>query len=118
MCVLQEEEEEDEISLSTTDSDEEEEEEEDLDDTASIATSIAELTSGAALLLVVSFYLLLPLAEISIKQQLVEQLERSQQSLQTLRTQYEEKMTVLLQQIKATESERDRVLKEIGKCDL
>ena len=49
MCVLQEEDE-----ISQTDSDEE-----DLNDTASIATSIDELTSGAALLVVVSFYLLL-----------------------------------------------------------
>ena len=49
MRVLQAE---DEVGL--TDSDEE-----DLEDTASIATSIAELTSGAALLVVVSFYLLL-----------------------------------------------------------
>ena len=52
MCVLQEDG--DEIGLSTTDSEEEE------DDTASITTSIDELTSGAALLLVVSFYIPLP----------------------------------------------------------
>ena len=59
-CVLQEEDE-DEVSLScTSDSDEEEEEEEDLDDTASIATSIAELTSGAFLLLPVLSFNLLP----------------------------------------------------------
>ena len=59
-CVLQEEDE-DEVSLSCTSDSDEEEEEEDLDDTASIATSIAELTSGAFLLLpVLSFNLLLP----------------------------------------------------------
>ena len=46
----------------------------------------------------------------------MDQLEKAQQSLQSLRSQYEEKMTALQQQIKATESERDRVLKEIGEC--
>ena len=49
-----------------------------------------------------------PLAEISIKQQSVEQLEGSQQSLLTLRLQYEEK-------IEAIESEIDRLLEELGK---
>lgn len=91
----------------SSDSEEEEEEDEDdeLDDTASLATSIAELTS-----------------EINIKQQLVEQLERAQQSMFTLRAQYEEKLTSLQQQIKVTENERDRVIKEMckprGGCDI
>ena len=53
--------------------------------------------------------------EINLKQQLVDQLEKAQSSLYTMKIQYEEKVHVLQTQIKNVESERDRVLKEIGK---
>lgn len=53
-------------------------------------------------------------AEINIKQQLVDQLEKAQKNLYTMKNQYEEKMQLLQQQIKSVESERDKVLKEIG----
>ena len=55
------------------------------------------------------------LTEINLKQQLVEQLEKAQRNIYTMRTQYEDKMQVLQQQIKSTESERDRVLKDMCK---
>ena len=53
--------------------------------------------------------------EINIKQQLVDQLEKSQKSLHTLRSQYEEKMIILQNQIRATETERDKIIKEMGR---
>lgn len=84
---------EDMISASSESADEMEED----DDNASIATSIAELTT-----------------EINIKQQLVDQLEKSQKSLHTLRSQYEEKMIILQNQIRATETERDKIIKEMA----
>ena len=55
-------------------------------------------------------------SEINLKQQLVDQLEKAQNSLYTMKVQYEEKVQVLQTQIKNIESERDRVLKEI--CEL
>ncbi|XP_064385434.1 kinesin-like protein KIF21A [Halichondria panicea] len=63
----------------------------------SLASTIAELSS-----------------EINLKQQLVDQLERSQKNFAQMRNQYEEKMTVLQTQIRSVEVERDKVLKEIG----
>ncbi|XP_019852103.1 PREDICTED: kinesin-like protein KIF21A [Amphimedon queenslandica] len=66
-------------------------------ETASIATSIVELTS-----------------EMNIKQQLVDQLEKAQRSLHSLRSQYEEKMVVLQTQIRAIESERDKIIKDLA----
>lgn len=53
--------------------------------------------------------------EINLKQQLVDQLEKAQNSLYSMKIQYEEKVHVLQTQIKNIESERDRVLKEMGK---
>ncbi len=73
-------------------------EESDSDDEESLASSIAELSS-----------------EINLKQQLVDQLERSQRNFTLMKGQYEEKMTVLQQQIRSVEIERDKVLKEISK---
>ena len=70
-------------------------------------------------LLVVSIilYLFLSLfSEINLKQQLVDQLEKAQNSLYTMKIQYEEKVHVLQTQIKNIESERDKVLKEMSKC--
>ena len=54
--------------------------------------------------------------EINLKQQLVDQLEKAQRNLYTMKQQYEEKMQLLQQQIRSVESERDKVLKEISKC--
>ena len=54
-------------------------------------------------------------SEINLKQQLVDQLEKAQSSLYTMKVQYEEKVHVLQTQIKNIESERDRVLKEMSK---
>jgi uncharacterized protein YfcZ (UPF0381/DUF406 family) len=56
--------------------------------------------------------------EINLKQQLVDQLEKAQRSFYTMKAQYEDKMQLLQQQIKAIESERDRVLKDISKLIL
>ncbi len=53
--------------------------------------------------------------EINLKQQLVDQLEKAQRNIYSMKSQYEEKMQVLQHQIKAIESERDRVLKDICK---
>ena len=47
--------------------------------------------------------------------QLVDQLEKAQNSLYTMKVQYEEKVHVLQTQIKGIESERDRVLKDMCK---
>ena len=52
--------------------------------------------------------------EINIKQQLVDHLEKAQRSLQSLRNQYEEKMTILQQQIRVVEAERDKVIKNLS----
>ena len=54
------------------------------------------------------------LSEINIKQQLVDQLEKTQKSLQSLRSQYEEKMLLLQTQIKTMESERDKIMKDMS----
>ena len=56
-------------------------------------------------------------SEINLKQQLVDQLEKAQKNIYSMKSQYEEKMQVLQQQIKSIESERDRVLKDIGKIN-
>jgi peptidoglycan hydrolase CwlO-like protein len=53
-------------------------------------------------------------SEINLKQQLVDQLEKAQSSLYTMKVQYEEKVHVLQTQIKNIESERDKVLKEMS----
>ena len=55
-------------------------------------------------------------SEINLKQQLVDQLEKAQSSLYTIKIQYEEKVHVLQTQIKNIESERDKVLKEMCEC--
>ncbi|XP_023239400.1 kinesin-like protein KIF21A [Centruroides sculpturatus] len=53
--------------------------------------------------------------EISIKQKLIEELELSQQRLQTLRQNYEEKLIQLQMKIRETEIERDkRIVGEDG----
>ena len=69
----------------------------DSDDAGSIQDNLATLSS-----------------EISIKQKLVEQLEGAQKNMHSMRQQYESKLLTLQQQISRTESERDRVLKELG----
>ena len=56
--------------------------------------------------------------EINLKQQLVDQLEKAQQNFYVMKTQYEDKMQLLQHQIRTIESERDRVLKDISKCDI
>lgn len=58
------------------------------------------------------------LIEINLKQQLVDQLEKAQRSFYTMKAQYEDKMQLLQHQIRAIESERDRVLKDISKSDV
>ncbi|XP_076067796.1 kinesin-like protein 31E [Oratosquilla oratoria] len=52
-------------------------------------------------------------SEISIKQKLIEGLEQSQRRLEIMRHQYEEKLNVLMNRIKATQEERDKVLANI-----
>ena len=47
--------------------------------------------------------------EISIKEKLIDELETSQKKLQSLKTQYEEKLSLLHNKIKETETERDQV---------
>ena len=47
--------------------------------------------------------------EISIKEKLIDELEMSQKKLQSLKTQYEEKLSLLHNKIKETETERDQV---------
>ena len=49
--------------------------------------------------------------EISIKEKLIDELESSQKKLQSLKTQYEEKLSLLHNKIKETETERDQVNK-------
>ena len=48
----------------------------------------------------------------------MDQLEKTQKNLHSIKQQYEEKMQVLQQQIKSIEVERDKMLKEIGMLDL
>lgn len=48
-------------------------------------------------------------SEISIKQKLIEGLEHSQRRLESMRQQYEEKLNVLMNRIRATQEERDKV---------
>ncbi|XP_065653153.1 kinesin-like protein KIF21A isoform X1 [Hydra vulgaris] len=55
--------------------------------------------------------------DITIKQKLIDELEHSQQRLTALKQQYEQKMILLQNKIKETESERDKVLKSIGNVD-
>ncbi|XP_068214195.1 kinesin-like protein KIF21A isoform X3 [Palaemon carinicauda] len=52
-------------------------------------------------------------SEISIKQKLIEGLEQSQRRLETMRHQYEDKLNVLMNRIRATQEERDKVLSNI-----
>ncbi|XP_041367345.1 kinesin-like protein KIF21A isoform X2 [Gigantopelta aegis] len=52
--------------------------------------------------------------EISIKQRLIEELESSQKKLHVVKMQYEEKVIQLQHKIKETESERDKVLSNLG----
>lgn len=47
--------------------------------------------------------------EISIKEKLIDELETSQKKIHTLKTQYEEKLSLLHNKIKETETERDQV---------
>ena len=47
--------------------------------------------------------------DITIKQKLIDELEHSQQRLTALKQQYEQKMALLQNKIKETESERDKV---------
>ena len=75
------------------------------------------LDSVALLVVSIILYHFLFLSlEINLKQQLVDQLEKAQNSLYTMKIQYEEKVHVLQTQIKNVESERDKVLKEMSKC--
>ncbi|XP_050706486.1 kinesin-like protein KIF21A isoform X1 [Eriocheir sinensis] len=52
-------------------------------------------------------------SEISIKQKLIEGLELSQRRLETMRHQYEDKLNVLMNRIRATQEERDKVIANI-----
>ncbi|KAK8733233.1 hypothetical protein OTU49_006540 [Cherax quadricarinatus] len=52
-------------------------------------------------------------SEISIKQKLIEGLEQSQRRLETMRQQYEDKLNVLMNKIRATQDERDKVIANI-----
>lgn len=55
--------------------------------------------------------------EISIKEKLIDELESSQKKLQSLKTQYEEKLSLLHNKIKETETERDQVLQSVRDQD-
>lgn len=55
--------------------------------------------------------------EIEIKEKLVEELEASQQRMHMMKTQYEEKLSLLTHKIKETEIERDQVLRNIKDQD-
>ena len=171
-------EEDDELTIPASDSSDDSDSEGDLDEAASLASSVAELSSGTLAcipyfsmlstrlimylflflfllvlflfrsspppLLLLFLFLLLPVSssffssifplsppllflvflllppppppEINLKQQLVDQLEKAQRNLYTMKQQYEEKMQLLQHQIRSVESERDKVLKEISKC--
>ncbi|XP_071509041.1 kinesin-like protein KIF21A [Diadema antillarum] len=52
--------------------------------------------------------------EINIKQRLIEELELSQKRLHAMKAQYEEKLCSLHDKIRETESERDKVLENLG----
>jgi len=52
--------------------------------------------------------------EISIKQRMIEELEKSQRQLQSIRQHYEEKLRNLQDQIGSVERERDQVLNSLG----
>ena len=54
-------------------------------------------------------------SEINLKQQLVDQLEKAQKNLYSMKQHYKEKMSLLQQQIRSIESERDKVVKEMSK---
>ncbi|XP_037070286.1 LOW QUALITY PROTEIN: kinesin-like protein KIF21A [Pollicipes pollicipes] len=53
-------------------------------------------------------------SEISVKQRLIDELERSQRRMDTMRQQYEQKLQQLSGRIKATEQERDKVISGIA----
>lgn len=96
--MLEEDDLEEELEDLVNSSEEEDEESEDEDkDSDNIHEDLAELT-----------------CEISIKQKLVEELEQSQRRLHAMKTQYEEKVVMLQNKIKATELERDKVLANIN----
>lgn len=48
-----------------------------------------------------------------MKQKLIEELERSQQKLHSMKQHYEEKLLQLQEKIKATQDERDKVLASV-----
>ena len=111
----------------------EEELESDDDDNRSIATSIVELSTGKLFIYTIHTRVLVTsciiehsffynhtynYTEITIKQQLINQLEKAQKSLNSLRSQYEEKMVLLQNQIRATEAERDKFIKDISKAEM
>ena len=52
--------------------------------------------------------------EISIKQRLVEELEKSQKKILAMKLQYEEKLNLLQNQIMVTSDERDKVRKKLN----
>ncbi|XP_043246573.1 kinesin-like protein KIF21A isoform X4 [Amphibalanus amphitrite] len=52
-------------------------------------------------------------SEITVKQRLIEELERSQRRMDTMRQHYEEKLSQLSGRIRATEQERDKVISNI-----
>ena len=54
--------------------------------------------------------------EISLKQRMIEELEKSQRQLQNIRQHYEDKLRNLQDQIQAIERERDQVLNSLGTC--
>lgn len=82
------------------DDDESEEEETSQDNNLELSGDLAELST-----------------EISIKEKLIDELETSQKKIQSLKTQYEEKLSLLHNKIKETETERDQVLQSIKNQD-
>ncbi|XP_031568029.1 kinesin-like protein KIF21A [Actinia tenebrosa] len=76
------------------------EENEDSEAGAQVVEELAELTT-----------------EIEIKEKLVEELEASHQRMLIMKTQYEEKLSLLTHKIKETEVERDQVLRNIKDQD-
>ncbi len=53
--------------------------------------------------------------DITIKERLIEELEKSQKRLHSLKNQYEDKLISLQSKIKETEIERDKVLSNFGR---
>ena len=51
---------------------------------------------------------------MSIKEKLIDELELSQKRLHAMKSQYEDKLITLQQQIKGTEQERDRIIANLG----